>query len=152
MKLWRIAAATRDYAADDLSGGGAARFPGRWNSQTEPVIYCAPTRAVAVLETAAHIEDSAFPHNRYLVGIEVPDDVWSQREEVPVNRDTAGNLGRHSGRSGEHTIRFDLVIVSAITHPVGTLGHRARGMVFTDQSSAFTLFANQHAGHPPFRI
>ena len=84
MKLWRIAAATRDYAADDLSGGGAARYPGRWNSQTEPVIYCAPTRAIAVLETAAHIDDSAFPQNRYLVEIEVPDDVWSQREEVPV--------------------------------------------------------------------
>jgi len=54
------------------------------NSQTEPVIYCAPTRAIAVLETPAHVDDSAFPQNRYLVEIEVPDGVWSQREEVPV--------------------------------------------------------------------
>lgn len=84
MKLWRIAAATRDCAADDLTGNGAARYPGRWNSQTEPMIYCAPTRAIAVLETAAHIDDSAFPLNRYLVELEVHDEVWSQREEVPV--------------------------------------------------------------------
>lgn len=84
MKLWRIAAATRNYAADDLTGGGAARYPGRWNNQTEPVIYCAPTRALAVLETAAHIDNGAFPHNRHLVEIEVPDDAWSEREEVPI--------------------------------------------------------------------
>jgi RES domain-containing protein len=86
VKLWRIAAATRDCAADDLRGGGAARYPGRWNKQTEPVIYCAPTRAIAILETAAHIDDSAFPQNRYLVEIAVPDKVWSAREEIPVAR------------------------------------------------------------------
>ena len=82
MKLWRIAAETRQYRADDLSGGAAARHPGRWNSDKEPVVYCAPAIAIAVLETAAHVDDAGLPLNRYLVEIEVPGAVWAQREEV----------------------------------------------------------------------
>ena len=84
MKLWRIAAETRKYAADDLSGTGAAVSPGRWNDEHEAVVYCAPTIAMAVLETAAHIDDAALPLNKYLVEIDVPDGVWLQREEVHI--------------------------------------------------------------------
>lgn len=86
MKLWRIAAETREYRADDLSGGGAAKNPGRWNSDKEPVVYSAPTIAIAVLETAAHVDDAGLPLDRYLVEIDVPDDVWVQREEMNVSR------------------------------------------------------------------
>ena len=85
LKLWRIAAATRDSAAEDLSGAGAARYPGRWNRAGEAVIYSAPTRAIAVLESAAHVDDGGFPLNRFLVEIEVPVAVWSEREEIPVS-------------------------------------------------------------------
>ena len=85
MILWRIAAATRDRAAEDLRGGGAARYPGRWNRATEAVLYCAPTRALAVLESAAHIAAVGLPLNRFLVEILVPDTVWSQREDVPAS-------------------------------------------------------------------
>ena len=84
MNLWRIAAETRKYAADDLSGGGAAAHPGRWNDNGEPVVYCAPTIAMAVLETAAHIDDAGLPLNKYLVEIAIPDAVWALRQQVPV--------------------------------------------------------------------
>jgi RES domain-containing protein len=84
MMLWRIAAETREYRADDLSGGGAAKNPGRWNDEKEPIIYCAPTIAISVLETAAYVDDSGLPLNRYLVEIDVPASVWAQREEVKV--------------------------------------------------------------------
>jgi RES domain-containing protein len=82
VKLWRIGAETRKYAADDLSGGGASASPGRWNDENEAVVYCAPTIAMAVLETAAHIDDAGLPLNKYLVEIDVPDDIWGKREEV----------------------------------------------------------------------
>ena len=85
MILWRIAAATRDCAADDTSGSGAARYPGRWNRATEAVLYCAPTRALAILESAAHVDDGGLPLNRFLVEIQVPDTLWSAREEVPAS-------------------------------------------------------------------
>jgi RES domain-containing protein len=84
MKLWRIAAETRSYPADDLSGNGAAKSPGRWNDDKQPVVYCAPSIAVAVLETAAHIDDGGLPLNRFLVCIDVPDEVWALREQFDV--------------------------------------------------------------------
>lgn len=84
MILWRIAAETRQYKADDLSGAGAAKSPGRWNDERQPVVYAAPTIALAVLETAAHVDDAGLPLNRYLVRIEVPDAVWDAREALDV--------------------------------------------------------------------
>jgi len=82
VKLWRIAAETRAFAADDLGGLGAATHPGRWNDPGKAVVYCATSISLAVLETAAHIDDAGFPLNRFLVEIDVPDGVWSAREEV----------------------------------------------------------------------
>lgn len=35
---------------------------------------------MAVLETAAHVDDARFPLNRYLIEIDVPDTVWTRRE------------------------------------------------------------------------
>ena len=84
MILWRIAADTRRYRADDLSGAGAARSPGRWNDVGQAVLYTAPTIAMAVLETAAHIDDGGLPLNRYLVEITVPDATWSARETLDI--------------------------------------------------------------------
>jgi RES domain-containing protein len=80
MRLWRIAAETRKYAADDLSGVGAATSPGRWNDENEAVVYCASTIAMAVLETAAHVNDAGLPLNRFIVAIDVPDTLWARRE------------------------------------------------------------------------
>jgi RES domain-containing protein len=85
VKLWRIAAETRSYPAIDLSGKGAAKSPGRWNSETEAVVYSAPTMAMAVLETAAHIDDDGLPLNRYVIEIEVPAAVWQARITLPVS-------------------------------------------------------------------
>lgn len=85
MKLWRIATETRRYAAADLSGAGAAAHPGRWNEERQAVVYCAPSIALAVLETAAHVDDGGLPLNRFLVEIDVPDDVWALHETVDIS-------------------------------------------------------------------
>lgn len=85
MILWRIAAETRAYGADDLTGAGAAKSPGRWNEAGQRVLYAAPTIAMAVLETAAHIDDAGLPLNRYLVELTVPDAVWAARETKRVS-------------------------------------------------------------------
>lgn len=104
MILWRIATETRKYAAEDLSGSGAAAYPGRWNDHGEHVIYCAPTIAMAVLETAAHINDAGLPLNRYLVEIAVPDVFWNMHEQsaaasLPVSWDAVPG-GRASVQVG----------------------------------------------------
>ncbi|HEY1057990.1 RES family NAD+ phosphorylase [Limnobacter humi] len=84
MKLWRIASKTRSRLANDLSGTGAALFPGRWNTYQQPVLYCSPSIALAVLETAAHINDAGLPLNRFLVSIDVPAAVWAQHEVADI--------------------------------------------------------------------
>lgn len=124
MRLWRIAAETREYPATDLSGNAAAKRPGRWNDEKEPVVYCAPTIAMAVLETAAHVDDSGLPLNRYLVAIDVPDDVWVHREEI----DTAAlpptwaaiPAGRTSVRIGSDwlsSLRSSILLVPSVIVP-----------------------------------
>ena len=109
MILWRIAADTRLYSADDLSGAGAARSPGRWNDDGQAVLYTAPTIALAVLETAAHIDDTGLPLNRFLVRLDVPEEVWEARQ----TRDSASlppawaaiPAGRASVRIGAEWLR-----------------------------------------------
>ena len=109
MNLWRIAAETRSYSADDLSGAGAADHPGRWNDFGERVVYCAQTIAMAVLETAAHIDDTGLPLNRFLVRIDLTDEIWAQREELlPTNLRanwSAVPAGRASVRVGSDWLR-----------------------------------------------
>lgn len=35
---------------------------------------------------AAHIDDAGIPFNRFLIQIDVPDDIWAQREEVSPDK------------------------------------------------------------------
>ena len=86
MRLWRIATETRLFSAQDLSGKGAAISPGRWNGAGQAVVYAAPSVALAMLETAAHINTLGLPLNRFLVAIEVPDALWAQRQDIAADQ------------------------------------------------------------------
>ena len=39
ISIWRIASQGLTWKANDLSGNGAARYPGRWNSLDRPIVY-----------------------------------------------------------------------------------------------------------------
>lgn len=79
MRLYRVATTGPTWEPDDLSGAGASIDPGRWNRAGEKVVYCATTLALAVLETAAHIDAHGLPLNRYVIEVDVPDAVWAKR-------------------------------------------------------------------------
>src|ERR1700681_4127528 len=79
---WRLAKAK--YREGALDGVGSALGGGRWNSVGTPVIYCAATLALAVLEVRVHIPLANFqPRARY-VGLEISID--------PVSIDSVPNL------------------------------------------------------------
>ena len=80
--VWRIAADTREYTADDMGGKGAEKTGGRWNRPGSPVVYGAGSIALACLETIVHLNLSGFPLNRFLVRIDVPDEVWAKRQSL----------------------------------------------------------------------
>lgn len=124
MKLWRIAAETRQYPADDRSGAGAARNPGRWNDVGEPVLYTAPSISLAVLETAAHIDDAGLPLNRYLVELDVPDAVWARREETDFaalpptwSAVPAGRASVKVGSAWLASLRSPILLVPSVVVP-----------------------------------
>jgi RES domain-containing protein len=124
VKLWRIAAETRSYSANDLSGAGAAINPGRWNEAQQAVVYCAPTIAISVLETAAHIDDSGLPLNRFLVEINVPAEVWELHEVADPSAlpktwaaIPAGNASARFGSTWWATLRSPILLVPSVIIP-----------------------------------
>lgn len=124
MKLWRIAAETRKYSAQDISGTGAAVHPGRWNDFGQAVVYCASTISLAVLETAAYIDDSGFPLNCYVIELDVPALVWADREEFAPNdlpqawaAIPAGNASVHFGSAWLLSKRSPILIVPSVIVP-----------------------------------
>jgi RES domain-containing protein len=88
--VWRIAADTPEYDAADLTGLGARLSVGRWNRRGTPLVYASSSRALTCLETVVHLGGGApLPLNRYLVQIQVPDDLWAAR----VAFEEAGHVG-----------------------------------------------------------
>lgn len=83
--LWRIAAVTPAYPAQDLSGTGAKISGGRWNRPGNPVVYTATNIALATLETVVHFNTAMLPLNRILVRITVPDDAWEAANVLDCN-------------------------------------------------------------------
>lgn len=51
----------------DLSGFGAAMFPGRWNRRGQRAVYTSLTRALALAEILAHLPNNAIPRDYSLV-------------------------------------------------------------------------------------
>jgi RES domain-containing protein len=87
VSVWRIAADSPRYPADDLSGAGAKASGGRWNAAGRAVLYASTTRALACLETVVHLNAGGLPLNRYLVEIAIPAGVWAA-----ARRETASSL------------------------------------------------------------
>lgn len=80
--LWRIAADTMEFGCDDMTGGGAKRYGGRWNAPGTAIVYTSESRALAYLESVVHFNAHDLPLDRYFVRIDVPDDVWAAAERV----------------------------------------------------------------------
>ena len=81
ISIWRIASQGLTWKANDLSGNGAARYPGRWSSLDRPIVYSSSSIALACLETVVHLAgDDPLPFPRQLVRITIPRHHWEQRK------------------------------------------------------------------------
>ena len=70
--------------AGDLSGEGARRNGGRWNTPGTAVVYASRSRALACLEYLVHVSDLSLLPPMCLVTLELPDAVEAQAVEVPT--------------------------------------------------------------------
>lgn len=121
VELWRVAADTPRWTADDMSGKGAANKGSRWNHAGELVTYAATSISLAAWETRAHFgRGAALPWNRFLVRFDVPDDVWSAREILrrppPVGWDAIpeGIVSRNQGSTWLKSGRTALLAVPSV--------------------------------------
>ncbi len=83
MVVFRIAKSKKAY---DISGTGAALYPGRWNKKGTPVLYTGESKEIALLETIVHIPPMITPELDILT-LEIPDDSITElvAEDLPSN-------------------------------------------------------------------
>lgn len=123
-RVWRIASDTPSYEADDLSGAGAKATGGRWNEKGSAVLYAAESRALACLETVVHLGAGGLPLNRYLVALDIPDDLWAKaRRETPTtlavgwDAEPAGRVSIRLGTDWLAAASSALLIVPSVIVP-----------------------------------
>lgn len=104
-----------------MSGKGAASKGARWNHIGELVTYAATSISLAAWETRAHFgRGAALPWNRFLVRIDVPDDVWAARQMLsrppPVgwNAIPEGVVSRNEGSTWLKTGASALLAVPSV--------------------------------------
>lgn len=83
MLVYRI---TKSKRASDISGTGAALFPGRWNKKGTRVLYTGESKEIALLENIVHIPPLMAPKLDILT-IEIPDDSITELKisDLPKN-------------------------------------------------------------------
>jgi len=83
MIIYRITA--RKHSSD-ISGTGAALYPGRWNKKGTPVLYTGESKEIALLETIVHSPPMLIPEMDILT-IEIPDYSITTLEvsDLPLN-------------------------------------------------------------------
>lgn len=82
MNLFRLC---RAPFARDLTGTGARLYGGRWNPKGTAVLYCAPSRSLAVMEVLVHLAQDELPPDFVMVRLTIPDD-------LPTHRPATGDL------------------------------------------------------------
>lgn len=83
MIVYRI---TKSKRASDISGTGAALYPGRWNMKGTPVLYTGESKDIALLENIVHIPPLLTPKLDVLT-IEIPDNSITKLDidDLPSN-------------------------------------------------------------------
>ena len=73
----------RSLATEAFTGQGAAKYGGRWNSKSVPVVYASATLSLAALETLVHI-DRTLPIEYVFFVIEVGEKLITELEKASL--------------------------------------------------------------------
>ena len=66
---------SKSIYANDLSGRGAEKAGGRWNSKGTAMVYTSETRALCTTEIAVHTPLGNIPLDYVIIAIEIPNTV-----------------------------------------------------------------------------
>jgi len=72
MRVYRIVQDKK--RTSDLSGAGAFRAGGRWNSEGTYMLYCSENSSLALLEKLVHFDEGDLPPQLFITELEILDD------------------------------------------------------------------------------
>ena len=102
MIVYRLA---KSKYSSDLSGRGAEKTGGRWNSKGVAMVYTSESRALSTAEIAVHIPLGIMPKDFELISVEIPDSI--KIFELSVNDlQKDWNSIPHSGKTQELGDKF----------------------------------------------
>ena len=76
---------TKSKYADDLSGIGAFKVGGRWNSKGSQMLYTSSSISLSVIENLVHLTFHHVPSDMMIVKISIPTDSISFIERASLN-------------------------------------------------------------------
>lgn len=88
MHCYRIAPRKHNNAHNALTGQGGLYAEGRWHNVGAPIVYCASTRSLAILERLANDSTDMVSQGLSIATIEIPEQVGIKtiaRAEMPDN-------------------------------------------------------------------
>lgn len=97
MIVFRLAKAKYSH---DLSGKGAEKTGGRWNSMGVAMVYTSDSRALCTAEIAVHTPLGLLPMDYEIITIEIPDSVKTKTLAIK-NLPSDWNSIPHSGGTQE---------------------------------------------------
>jgi RES domain-containing protein len=97
----------------DLTGSGAEKTGGRWNSKGVPMVYTSESRALCIAEIAVHTPLGILPGDYELVSIDLPTDMTIFRIKENEFPDYWKSFPHHgiTRKSGDHIIRQNKYLV-----------------------------------------
>jgi len=75
---------SKSMYANDLSGRGAEKAGGRWNSKGTAMVYTSESRALCTTEIAVHTPLGILPLDYVIIAIEIPKTMAIQELEIDI--------------------------------------------------------------------
>jgi RES domain-containing protein len=155
-RIWRLT--PRRHLRRALTGEGARRFGGRWNSPGHPVVYTSATLSLASLETLVHLGGLDLPPDLMAIPCDLPDGL---RITVVEENDLPRNWRRYPAperlrRIGDEWLRKGITAVlsvpSAVVPPERNYllhpGHPEMERIDVGRAFAFRFDPRLRAGQP----
>jgi RES domain-containing protein len=93
--------------AGQLSGIGASRFGGRWNSPGTEVIYTAENRSLALAEIVVHLKADMISQNFMMLTIYLPDTLPFETHTIEQERWNLFPALEHTRVVGDRFVKFE---------------------------------------------
>ena len=137
------------WAHDALSGEGARKYGGRWNSPGRAVVYLGGSRALAALEMLVHLTTPRSRKKLYkIIKVSVPERLvatyplgslpsdWRD-SPVPMNTQEIGDDWLHAG--GQLAIRMPSVMIPEETNLLLNPNHKDFVKIVSEESVDFSF-------------